>query len=452
MGTRAGAFTLALDTWHLDLPEFIDMRVNTGDDRRKCRDIFTQVVCSDEFMRRVKSNEKWTLVDPYEVRVKYGVELSDLSGESFEQYYRQIEADIETGVGVKLYQTWNAKDLWRKIQQAFLETGLPYVFYKDTANRANPNPEYGTMLCGNLCMESWSIVVPDKLSHVCNLASLNLSNINDVIELDAYATLAVRILDNGIELSQEPIVEAEEHNSLFRTIGLGVMGLADYLAKQRKSYSDLDFISFTFELISLSAVKSSVNLAKERGSFRAYVGSTWFDGKLINAHPLEWFKTNSNNLYAEWEHTHKNIAQYGIRNSQLMMIAPNTSTSLLQDASSSVLPVYSRYFFEKLSKIVVPISVKNEDNWWFYEENSKLDQSVVIKAMATIQKWVDTGISMELIFNLNDDVYSTGRISAKDIFEKYIQAWELGCKTVYYCRTIQRDDVKEADSCLSCAN
>ena len=235
-GRRAGAVTVSLDVWHLDVPEFLECQTENGDQRRKAYDIFPQLVVADEFMRRVANQQEWTLVDPYEVRLKLGIELAELWGEEFEAAYRRIEESLDRGLTkfdgtetdsadfaqITLYKRVSARELFKTIMRSQLETGMPYLWFKDTSNRANPNKHDGYIPGGNLCQESWSNVSPHKLAHTCNLDSLNLANIEES-ELPHLCELAVRILDNTIDITAPPFAASAAHNDRYRTIGVGVM-------------------------------------------------------------------------------------------------------------------------------------------------------------------------------------------------------------------------------------
>jgi ribonucleoside-diphosphate reductase alpha chain len=453
-GRRAGAITVSLDIWHLDVPEFLEMQTENGDQRRKAYDIFPQLVILDEFMRRVVYEEEWTLVDPYEVRTKLGIELATLWGEDFSIAYETIEASLDSKI--TLYKRVNARELFKTIMRSQLETGMPYLWFKDTSNRANPNSHEGYIPGGNLCQESWSNVSPGEEAHTCNLDSLNLANLT-VDELPEICEIAVRLLDNTIEITTPPFAASKTHNLKYRTIGVGAMGLADWLAKNQLSYKSLTEISQLFEEIGYYCTKASMELAKERGYYPAFPGSSWSEGKLIGAKPVEWFIANAAEK-DRWIQLSEDIKQYGIRNSHIMAIAPNTSSSLVQGCTASILPCYSRFFYDKWAKGTVPIAPPFiGDKFWFYPENKVMDQKIVIKAVAIMQQWIDTGISMELIFNLNQGIYFPDEpercIKARDIFETLVMAWQEGCKAVYYVRTVQRDSFKEVDeSCSACAN
>ncbi|AOC51278.1 Ribonucleotide reductase of class Ia (aerobic), alpha subunit [Microcystis aeruginosa NIES-2481] len=453
-GRRAGAVTIGVDIWHLDVPEFLEMQTENGDQRRKAYDIFPQLVITDEFMRRVITKAEWTLVDPYEVRTKLGIELAELWGEEFEEAYRLVEANLDREI--VLYKKINARDLFKSIMRSQVETGMPYIAFKDTINRANPNKHDGYIPGVNLCTESFSNVTPDKTAHCCNLVSLNLANI-DREEIESNCQIAVRILDNTIDITNPPFDNAKSHNDKYRTIGVGAMGLADWLAKRKLSYNNLSEISNLFEEIGYWCTYSSMELAKERGAYQAFLGSEWSQGKLIGAKPVAWFLNNAVQPQ-RWQQLAEDIQRFGIRNSHITAIAPNTSSSLVQGCTASVLPVYSRFFYDKWAKGTVPIAPPFiEEAFWFYPENKNLEQQQVVKAIATMQEWIDTGISMELLFNLNEGVYFPAEpnrcLTAKDIFDTLIMAWELGCKAIYYVRTVQKDNFRESDdSCSSCAN
>ncbi len=453
-GRRAGAVTIGVDIWHLDVPEFLEMQTENGDQRRKAYDVFPQLVITDEFMRRVINKAEWTLVDPYEVRNKLGIELAELWGEEFEEAYRLVEANLDKEI--LLYKKINARDLFKTIMRSQVETGMPYIAFKDTINRANPNKHDGYIPGVNLCTESFSNVTPDKTAHCCNLVSLNLANI-DKEEIESNCQIAVRILDNTIDITNPPFDNAKNHNDKYRTIGVGAMGLADWLAKRKLSYNNLSEISNLFEEIGYWCTYSSMELAKERGAYQAFLGSEWSQGKLIGAKPVAWFLNNAVQPQ-RWQQLATDIQRFGIRNSHITAIAPNTSSSLVQGCTASVLPVYSRFFYDKWAKGTVPIAPPFiEEAFWFYPENKNLEQQQVVKAIATMQEWIDTGISMELLFNLNEGVYFPEEpnrcLTAKDIFDTLVMAWELGCKAIYYIRTVQKDNFRESDdSCSSCAN
>ncbi len=453
-GRRAGAVTVGLDIWHLDVPEFLEMQTENGDIRRKAYDVFPQVIIPNEFMRRVERKQDWVLVDPYEVKENLGIDLAETWGEKFEAAYSQIEAQL--GKKITLYKKVNARELFKEIMRSQVETGMPYLAFKDTINSSNPNQHEGYIPGVNLCCESYSNVKPGVEAHCCNLVSLNLANLEDT-EIPHLSSLAVRILDNTIALSTPPFADSKTHNDKYRTIGVGAMGLADWLAKRQLSFQDRSAIGNLFEEIGYWCTHSSMELAKERGAYAAFEGSEWSKGKLIGAKDVEWFVKHAQ-FCERWLQLSQDIQKYGIRNSHITAIAPNTSSSLVQGCTASILPVYSKFFYDKWAKGTVPIAPPFiKDNFWYYHENKTLDQKIVVEAVATIQQWIDTGISMELLFNLNQGVYFPNEpdrsLRAIDIYETLMLAWKKGIKAVYYIRTVQKDDFKESgNECSACAN
>ncbi|MDO4690875.1 MAG: ribonucleoside-diphosphate reductase subunit alpha [Fusobacterium sp.] len=459
-GRRAGAVTVALDTWHLDIETFLELQTENGDQRGKAYDIYPQVVCSNLFMKRVKNNENWTLLDPYEVRKIFGVELCELYGYDFEEVYEKIEQDER----IKLKKVLSAKELFKSIMKTQLESGMPYIFYKDRANEMNHNSHKGMIGNGNLCMESFSNFKPTidfketedgntsirtndmGEIHTCNLMSLNLAELNEQ-EFEKYVALAVRALDNTIDLTVTPLKESNKHNLLYRTIGIGAMGLADYLAREYMIYEEsIEEINNIFERIALYSIKASALLAKERGSYIAFKGSKWDKG-LFYGKDNEWYRKNSK-FKDEWAEAFYLVESHGLRNGELTAIAPNTSTSLLMGSTASVIPTFSRFFIEKNQRGAIPRTVKYlKDRSWFYPEFKNVNPITYVKIMAKIGSWVTQGVSMELLFDLNKG------IKAKDIYDTLIAAWEEGCKSVYYIRTIQKNtnNIAEKEECESCS-
>lgn len=462
LGKRAGAVTVALDLWHLDLMDFLELQTETGDQRKKAYDIFPQLVVPDLFMKRVINREEWTLFDPHEVKSEIGKDLAELWGDEFEKVY----ALLEESSFIKRSRKVNAIDIFKQIMKSQIETGMPYMFFKDTVNRANPNNHDGFIGSGNLCQESFSNFRPSKIEkeeilgnkvishssdglvHTCNLLSLNLANITDDPELEKHTKLGIRILDNALELTNSPISESVLHNDRYRTVGLGAMGLADYLAKSSIKYEESHkTVSELFEKIALYSVEESATLAENRGFYKAFPDSKWSKGIFFNRNS-NWYSKNS--LQSErWLEVINKVKKTGIRNGQLLAIAPNTSSSLLQGCSPGVLPVYSKFHIDKNANGAIPICPPFiKDSFWFYKESKNIDQQIVVSVISEIQKWIDQGISMEILYNLNNN------ISATDIYNIIMKAWQSGCKTIYYTRTIQKNSntFETTDNCVSCAN
>ena len=459
-GRRAGAVTVALDSWHLDIESFLELQTENGDQRGKAYDIYPQVVVSDLFMERVEKNLEWTLLDPYEIRMKYGVELCELYGEEFEKKYLEIEKARD----ITLKKVVKARELFKEIMKTQIETGMPYIFFKDRANMMNHNSHVGMIGNGNLCMESFSNFSPsrdfkesiDENSgvrkvnlgevHTCNLVSLNLAEIERE-ELEKNVSIAVRILDNTIDLTKTPIKESDKHNKNYRAIGVGTMGLADYLAREYMIYEDSILeIDELFEEIALYSLKSSALLAKERGSYPMFKSSQWDRGVFFQKDE-KWYLENSK-YSQKWKEVFELVKEYGIRNGELTAVAPNTSTSLLMGSTASVNPTFSRFYIEKNQKGAVPRVVKYlKDRSWFYPEFKNVDPQTYVKIMGRIGKWTTQGVSMELIFDLNKN------IRARDIYDTLMTAWKEGCKSVYYIRTIQKSTniMNEKEECESCS-
>lgn len=804
VGVRAGAITVALDAWHYDLLDFLELQTLNGDQRKKSFDIFPQICIPDLLMNRLENNEDWYLVDPYEVKKVTGCELHLLWGPAFESAYAHIEDAIASG-RIKQYKTVKPKDLFKKIIKNNLETGLPYLSFKDTINRGNPNQETGRIPCVNLCVApetlilteygylpiadlegqnvnvwngfEWSEVlikktgenlpllkvnfsngeslectyyhhfwiqqgyrgkpirveakdlkpgdqlikynlpivesdtdvdfpyaytsgafsgdgscsngghpeinlygekkelvsrlttrnklwgsrygskeldsiavyddvkqdqlvcklpldIPQKftvplqgftvksrlewlaglldtdgtvcrngnneslsitsvnkqflldirlmlqtlgvdskvtlsqkegkrlmpngkggsqeylcqeshrllissnglfqlsllglktyrlewkarkpqreasqfikvteveltcrkddtfcftehkrhlgmfngiltgqcvesfsntskdLDHCCNLSSVNLAQLcqetlnMSIKEKDSVlretCRTAVRILDNSIDLTTAPNPQANAHNKLYRTIGVGLVGLADYLAFNEKTYKDLSFISELTEQFSYYCIEASVDLAGERGTFYNYPHSSWAEGITLNGLTASSLQLIGN---FPWLTLQNKLRKYGIRNSQITAIAPNTSTSVLMGSTASVLPAHSRsYEITNTLGTMMVIPRFIQDKLWFYQEGINLNPEIVVRAIASMQQWIDTGISMELIFNLKEGIYADGyRITAKDIFEIQKLAWASGCKAIYYIRSIDDQEFNKMKSsdCEACSS
>ena len=458
-GARAGAITVALDIWHLDIEEFLHCQAENGDLRKKAFDIFPQVVIPDLFMERVELNTDWHLFDPNEVKLKFNIDLAELHGKDFSEKYIYLESQ-----NLDFRKKVRAKELFKTFLKTVVETGMPYVTFKDTINATNPNKHAGMIGNANLCTESFSNFRPSIVTkkelidndtiikeikagelHTCNLVSLNLSIVEDS-EIDELTAYCVRILDNTIEISSAPVPEANKHNNEYRILGVGSMGLADWLARRKLTYANSsEIVSELYEKIGYAGIKASIELAQERGIYPKYPGSEWSKG-IVFGKDKEWFNHNETFLGKEkWNSLIDLLKESGIRNGGIFAIAPNTSTSLLMGSTASILPVFSKFFIDKASNGSVPVCppLLSSETFWYYQENKNIDQQVIIETVSQIQKWTDQGISMELYLNLNNG------IRAKDIYNLYMSAWKKKCKTVYYVRSIA---LKVEDACVSCAN
>jgi ribonucleoside-diphosphate reductase alpha chain len=451
-GVRAGACTVGIDVWHADLLEYMDLRGDAGSEHTKARDILLQFIISDEFMRRVILDKDWYLVCPTEIENVFGYQLADMYGDEFTNAYHDIEAYINSSAPpLDVVKRVSAKAIWKKMLMLLLETGTPYVAFKDRINALNPNKHEGIIGGVNLCVESYSLF-NSSYSHCCILLSLVLPRIADD-EMADVSRMAVRLLDTACDLTTSPTYEARAHVNRYRTIGVGVMGLADWLAIRHLKYQDLDVIERLFEDICFYTTQASVELAEERGAYPAFPGSEWSKGLILGGRDKEWVRDNSTDP-ERWYALMERIIVSGIRNSHILATAPNSSTSLVQGTTASFLPVFSRLTIDKNGagiNTIVPLYIK--EAFHFYQESRYTHPSVVVSAAAVIQKWIDTGLSTELLFNFNEHAYGLDIVAtAKDLNDVYLQAWREGLKTLYYVRSIWQDKVTEKNECHSCAS
>jgi ribonucleoside-diphosphate reductase alpha chain len=320
-GKRAGAGTIALPIWHNDVLDFLDMQTEHGDPRMKAYDVFPQVTIPDIFMERDLNRGEWHTFCPYEVKKKLGIDVRGMYGSAFTEAYLKIESAAKEGKLIVTRKFDNARDLMKIIMRIQFETGLPYIAFTDTINEYNPNKGdtngHIGIPCVNLCTESFSNVKPDELGHVCNLASIVLGNIKDFKELGKVSELTTRILDYGISLTSAPDLVTHAHNNRYRTIGIGLQGLHDHLAREYMNFRDLDYIRQIAECVEYHAVLSSIELSKRFGSFGAFESSEWKNGNRISQ-----FAEHASGKY-DWKALQSEIDVHGMRNSQLTSPAPN---------------------------------------------------------------------------------------------------------------------------------
>lgn len=447
-GVRAGAGTVHIPIWHKDVEDFIEIQTENGDFRKKCFDIFPQIGMYDLFMKEVTKDNGgiWHTFCPHEVKDKLEVDLVGVFGTEFNKAYRKCVAEYEKGrlTNVSVY---NAKDLLKKIMMVQFETGLPYIGFLDRINEHNPNKHDGYIPSTNLCVESYSNVVPDQYAHTCNLLSLVVGRIDSDEEMLELASLAARILENGIDLTTTPINVSKAHNDRYRTVGIGIQGLHDYLAKNNLQWENYKEITKVAELIEYGAIRESIKLAKERGKYPAYEGSDWDNGVMIE----KFAKASVTDL--DWEALRADLKSYGIRNSQLTSPAPNGSTSIFMDASAGVLPVYAGFYNEDNSTGKFSVyGMHLKQNPLAYERSApRHDQAKLTKVIGSLQQFVDTGISAEYIFDQNKEDFS-----AKSLYDLIIAAWKNKNKAIYYIRTIKEgqtiDHVVGGEAvCVSCS-
>ena len=440
-GYRKGAVTVALPVWHNDIIDFLNIQKEVGDLRDKSFDIQPQITFHDAFWVAEENDGYWYTFCPHEVESVIGEPIVNQYNADFERVYAKAIAAAESG-RLKVFTKHKAKNLFKEFLKTVIETGLPYAANIDTINAENPNKHAGCIVCVNLCCESFSNTFAHKEVHTCNLASLVVGRI-EVDELAGYAALTTHILDNGIELTLSPIPESAYHNQKYRTIGVGVQGYADLVAREWKSYLDKDFAKGVFERIAFGCTSKSIELAKERGTFGAYVGSTWETGEQFDKY------ASRSILGLDWVGLKAAAQQYGVRNSQMMSPAPNTSTSMAMDAGAGIQPPYSGFMVEdnSVGKLPVVGMFLKENPLAYSRTQGGYDQSKLTEVVGAMQQFTDTGISAEYVADMN-----LRDIKVSDYANVYRMAWKNKTKAVYYYRTIKKGGTKDVDeSCAACA-
>tara|TARA_B100000508_G_scaffold60333_1_gene47300 strand:- start:339253 stop:342018 length:2766 start_codon:yes stop_codon:yes gene_type:complete len=446
LGARMGAISVTLDMWHRDIYDFLDLQTETGDIRNKAFDIFPAISVPDIFMRRMKENGEWTLFDPHEIEKFYGKRLQDSFGKEFDEFYEECERDDR----LKLKKSVSAKDLFKKHLKTVVETGMPYVFFRDTVNRLNPNQHAGNVYSTQLCTEICQNTSPSKFeeeSHedgtitlkykagdtvVCNLASVNVAKVNDEKTVARVYPTLMRALDNVITLNYYPIKEAERTAKRYRPVGVGYLGLAEYLATNHIAYDSEDAkkeVNKLFERYSYHMYRASADLAKERGHYELYPGSQFSKGILLGR-DKQWYVENTGRAQG-WEDLFADMTTTGFRFGYHTGPAPNTSTAGVVGTTAALLPIYKRFFVENnLSSPTIRVAPQlDKDNFPYYKEYISLDMKDVIDLIAEIYQWIDQSISFEWMINPENT-------SPQNLYEYYVQSWEKGIKTVYYVRSL----------------
>ena len=459
-GTRSGAITVSLDIFHKDIESFIEMKTESGGDvRQKCYNIFPQVIINSKFIEAVKNDKEFPLVDRKTILDDLGIDVCDLK--QFNDNYDLIVSKIKDK---KLYncELTSAKELWKKLLRIYIETGDLYIVCKDAMNKTNPFYDAGYYTnSANLCVESFSPARPSTnfkkhynketneasetftpgRTHTCNLISLNVSDMS-LKDIENYSKQAVRMLDNAIDVTNVPLIEGEILTEETRIIGVGILGLADHLAFNKKSYEiDQDYIENIFELVSYYTLESSIEIADEKGSFGIFDKSSFKNKKYLGKTGEELME-QSLTKSLDWV-TLLERASKGVRNSQLFAVAPNTSSSLLCASSASYLPIFSKFSYETLDKMNVPVVPKFlSERFWYYKEYTNIPVKTIIELTNKLHKWVDTGLSLETIISPEKD-------SIKDISDALLEGFSDNLKALYYSRTI---DKQSSSGCSSCAN
>ena len=466
LGMRKGSASITLDVWHKDILDFLEVKTNAGDERKKAHDIHPAVSIPDIFMKRVQEGGKWTLFDPYYTKnVKDGKNLEDFWGEEFEELYVKLENDPNLPPDAK--KEVSAFELWKRMITVAFETGEPYVFFRDHANRLNPNKHCGMIYSSNLCFEIIQNMSPTKhtgktlntetgeIVHtkqagdtvVCNLGSVNLGKVHTEETIKKVVPTLVRMLDNVIEMNFYAIPEAEYTNKKYRAIGIGVSNYHYCLVKNGINWESEEHLKFAdklFEQLAFYTVKGSVSLAKERGKYRVFEGSDWdrgvFFGRPLDE-VLEDTKQNDNNL--PWDKLHSEIKQYGMRNAYLLAFMPTGSTSLILGATPSTDPIFAKFYKEEnMSGILPQVPPEIDKYFWHYKTAYTINQEWVIRAAAVRQKWIDQSQSLNLFVDPE-------QVDGPKLSRIYQLAWELGIKTIYYLRSRSVIDIEECESCAA---
>ena len=467
-GKRKGAVCSYLETWHLDIEEFVELRKNTGDDRRRTHDMNTANWIPDLFMQRVMDGGKWTLFSPNETP-----DLHDLTGSAFKIRYEEYENDAKTGK-IQVSKEVEAEDLWRKIISMLFETGHPWITFKDACNLRSPQQHVGVIHSSNLCTEITLNTSQDEIA-VCNLGSINLPNhLNENGDLneekvERTITTAIRMLDNVIDINYYAVPQAENSNFKHRPIGLGIMGFQDALYIKKTPYASEEAVSFadeSMEMVSYYAIKSSSDLASERGAYTSYEGSLWSKG-ILPLDSIELLKKERGENYLEvdtaskldWEGLRKTVKKQGMRNSNVMAIAPTATIANITGLTQSIEPTYSNLFVksnlsgeftiinmhlvEALKEIdmwdeVMVYDLKNlngsleginrvpDDLKRLFATSFEVEPKWLIEAASRRQKWIDQSQSLNLYVS---------EPNGKKLDVMYKMAWLRGLKTTYYLRS-----------------
>lgn len=461
LGSRLGAISVTLDVWHYDIYDFLDLQTETGDIRAKAFDVFPAVSMPDLFMQRVRDDGEWSLFDPYEVDKKYGQKLQDLFGEEFNVFYEKLEKDES----FRLKKTVRARDVFKKFMKSAVETGMPYVFFRDTINAVNPNKHagnvYSTQLCTEICQNtSPTKFIEEKIEDgkivitydpgdvvVCNLASINVAKVYEEKVIADVVPTVMRALDNVITLNYYPIKEAERTAMRYRSVGLGYLGLAEYLATRKIAYETQtarDEVNRLFEMYTYHTYRASADLAIERGHYPLWEGSEYSKGILLGR-KSQWF-TKQGNRGDAWKNLFRDIKKTGVRFGYHTAPAPNTSTAGVVGTTAALLPIYKRYFVEtNLSAPTVRVAPGlNKENFWYYKEYVAMDMNDVIEMMSVIYQWVDQSVSFEWMID-------PARVSPEQLYGYYMNAWQKKIKTIYYVRSLSGEASKSDNVCVSCS-
>ncbi|WP_096273015.1 ribonucleoside-diphosphate reductase subunit alpha [Paucisalibacillus globulus] len=456
LGTRKGAIACYLDIWHKDIESFLDLKLNNGDDRMRAHDIFTGVCIPDLFMEQVEARGDWYLFDPHEVREVMGFSLEDFYDEekgsaSWREKY--VECVGSNQLSKKKVP---AIDIMKRIMKSQLESGTPFMFYRDEVNRQNSNNHNGIIYCSNLCTEITQNQSPTEFLEehtdengylvkkykpgdyvVCNLSSINLGKAVTEEVLERLIKIQVRMLDNVIDINTLPIMQTQMTNQKYRAIGLGTFGWHHLLAKkniQWESEEAVEFADELYEKIAYLTIQSSMELSAEKGSYPAFSGSKWNTGAYFD---------DKGYTSPEWQELKSQVMANGMRNGYLMAVAPNSTTAMIAGSTASIDPVFKSFYHEEKKDFKIPTTAPELDHHTYniYRRSAYIvDQRWSVKQNAARQKHIDQSIS----FNF----YVPNTIRASVLLDLHLQAWKEGLKTTYYVRSTS-NDVEECEWCQS---
>ncbi len=456
LGTRKGAIAVYLDVWHLDIELFLDLKLNNGDERMRAHDIFTGICIPDYFMEQVEKRGDWYLFDPHEVREVMGYSLEDAYDEEKGSgtWRRRYEECIQNEQLSK--KRVPAIEIVKRILRSQLESGTPFMFYRDEVNRQNVNAHEGMVYCSNLCTEITQNQSPTEFIEeyveqdativkkyrsgdfvVCNLSSINLGQAVTDEVLERLIPIQVRMLDNVIDLNTLPIQQTKLTNHKYRAIGLGTFGWHHLLARKGIHWETEEAVQYAdvlYEKIAYLTIKASNELSKEKGAYPLFQGSGWETG--------QYFKRRGY-VDEKWAELKREVQQSGIRNSYLLAVAPNSSTALIAGSTASIDPVFKPFYYEEKKDFKIPTTAPelNHRTYDIYRRSAYIvDQRWSVKQNAARQKHIDQSIS----FNL----YVPNNIRASVLLDLHIQAWKEGLKTTYYVRSTSQD-IEECEWCHS---
>ncbi|MCM3708467.1 MULTISPECIES: ribonucleoside-diphosphate reductase subunit alpha [Cytobacillus] len=458
LGQRQGAISVYLDVWHKDIFSFLDAKLNNGDERQRTHDLFTGVCIPDLFMEKVECRGYWYLFDPHEVRTVMGFSLEDFYDEgegngSFRQKYKEcIDNPILSRGKVP------AIEIMKSIMRSQLETGTPFMFYRDEVNRKNANSHCGMIYCTNLCTEivqnqsvtkrveeytrDGRIIIEKQPGDfvVCNLSSINLARAINEGVLERLVPIQVRMLDNVIDINNIPVPQGQITNQKYRAIGLGTFGWHHLLALKKITWESEEAEAFAdtlYEQIAFLAIKSSMSLAKEKGSYSVFKGSDWETGAYFEKRG--YLESDS---ALDWAALREEVRKYGVRNAYLQAVAPNASTALIAGSTPSIDPIFKKQYSEEKKDYRIPVTAPdiNNETIWYYKSAYHIHQEWSIRQNANRQKHIDQAIS----FNF----YIPNHIKAIDLLNLHVTAWKNKLKTTYYIRSTS-SEVEDCESCSS---